>query len=251
MPYTLVHPGFVLPFKKWKKDWFSNEALIIGSFVPDFDIIFRFTENRFHLYTYTFINTIAVIFPISILSYLFYMSVLKKTVDYIFFNNKNRGRIRPYLLINSKILLSLILSISLHILLDAITHPNVYETTVWINEHLDIPLSATFADTVILYGPLIISSLIGATLLLYFFIKENTHPALVIKNWFTGNKIYYWILFLLVTVMFFLLKLKLNGIEQGFRMDSVLLFSLTGIFYGFILATFLFPFIFKTSALEN
>lgn len=251
MPYTLVHPGFVLPLKKWKKDWFSNEALIIGSFVPDFDIIFRFTENRFHIYTFTVINIFTVIFPISILSYLFYISVLKKTVDYIFFEYKKPVRIIPHLILNSKVLLSLLVSISFHIILDAISHPNVYDTNVWINEHLDIPISPSSTYTIILYGPLIFSSIIGALLLIHLFLKENKHPAMIILKWFAGNKIYYWMLFLLISILFFIFKVNVNGIERGFSIDSILLFSLTGIFYGFILATFLFPFIFKNEVLEN
>jgi hypothetical protein len=85
MPFTLAHPGFIYHLKKWKPNLFSMEGLIvIGSFVPDFDLIFRFSNNRFHLFTFSPLNILFVIFPLSILTWLFYKFFLQKPIYYIF-----------------------------------------------------------------------------------------------------------------------------------------------------------------------
>ena len=41
MPFTLVHPAIVLPFKYLPKKWISMTALIVGSVMPDFEAFIR------------------------------------------------------------------------------------------------------------------------------------------------------------------------------------------------------------------
>ncbi len=252
MPYTLVHPGFVIPLRKWNKNWFLLESLIIGSFVPDYDIIFRFTENRFHLYTFTFLNILTVIYPISIFSYFFYYVFLRKTIYYLF---SIKNEIQPIHLkdykILFKIIISLFIAVNMHIILDFFTHPDAYKLYLWIIHHSSFNISKEKILFFCLYGPLSISSLLGAVLLIICLPKDDSTIRQSIWKLFKGKRIYFWIMQLFILIIVFVAKVEINGLEKDFIIDSILLYSLSGFFYGFIISCFLFRVIFKDIILGN
>lgn len=244
MPFTLAHPGFIYHLKKWKPHLFSMEGLIIGSLVPDFDIIFRFTENRFHLFTFTPLNILFVIFPLSILTWLFYKLILQKTIFYIF-----DGELEKTNIIEPKNLLSvtfsLFISIIIHLFLDLFAHPDAYYCAMAIcslfnNQSFYKPLFYFF-----LYFPLVFSSILGFFLLFKQLKKTNYLTQKNMQNWFERKKLPFWICFTTIASLVFLIKLNLNGLEKGFSIDSLILFALSGFFYSAIISLILFGFIKK------
>lgn len=242
MPYTLVHPAFVFPLKKWKDKWFSTEALIIGSFVPDFDIIFRFTENRYHLYTFTFINIITVILSIGILSYLFYFFLLKKQVDYILqIKNEELNSLRSLSHI-IKVIISLFTAIYIHVYLDKITHPDAHDLYIYYQQFNYPVFIKDHLYSICLYGPLVVSSLIGMVLMIFYIFSIKSFSVGLL---FQHDRIYFWLLLFVFSLFFFWLKVNITGLETGFKIDSFFLFSLSGLFYGFVVSCILFGFIRK------
>jgi hypothetical protein len=244
MPFTLAHPGFVYHLKKWKPNLFSMEGLIVGSFVPDFDIIFRFTENRFHLFTFTPLNVLFVIFPLAFLSWLFYKLFLQKTLCFIFDVKYEKPKLFETKNIIS-VAFSLLLSIIIHLILDFFAHPDAYSCSLYVcnimdNDTLFNPLFYFF-----LYFPLVFFSLYGFILLFFQLKKTNYFDKKIILNWFEGEKISFWLGFISLALLVFLIKIKLNGLEAGFGIDSLLLFSLSGFFYGGIMSIILYGLIIK------
>lgn len=67
MPYTLAHPGFVLPLRKKWLPWFPASAVIAGSVVPDLDILFRLSNARFHLYHFTLPEIFLLQWPMALM----------------------------------------------------------------------------------------------------------------------------------------------------------------------------------------
>lgn len=244
MPYTLVHPAFVFPLKKWRDKWFSYDALIIGSFVPDFDIIFRFTENRFHIYTFTFLNILTVIFPIGVITYILYIHILKKTIIYLF-QMEIKSEINYKDFRNTlKIIFSIFFAIIVHILLDNLTHPDANILIYKIKMLSPIPIVPNYMYLFCLYGPLVISSALGGILLISFLLENNIITSKSVNHIFEGKRIYFWCIMLITFILFFFIKIKINGLEEGYGIDSILLFSLSALFYGFVISCVLFRFLF-------
>src|SRR5437763_5725606 len=48
MPFTFSHPAAILPFRIFRKKWFSLTALVIGSVVPDFEYFLRMKDESFY-----------------------------------------------------------------------------------------------------------------------------------------------------------------------------------------------------------
>ncbi|MBK7639531.1 MAG: hypothetical protein IPJ22_05680 [Bacteroidetes bacterium] len=69
----------------------------------------------------------------------------------------------------------------------------------------------------------------------------------IMLNWFRRDKMPFWIGFFISALTIFLVKLKINGLESGFSVDSIILHGLSGFFYGGIISSFLFGFRKKTN----
>jgi hypothetical protein len=247
MPFTLAHPGFIYHLKKWKPNLFSMEALVIGSFVPDFDLIFRFTNNRFHLFTFSPLNILLVIFPLSILTWLFYILFLQKPIYYIFDGTPKNNDF----LTKKEVMVvgfSLFISILIHLFLDLFAHPNAYFCAITICNYFDIQHFYNLLYYLFLYSPLVVTSLLGFYLLFFQINKSNYLNKEIILNWFRKDKMPFWFAFFISSLSIFLVKLKINGLESGFSVDSIILHGLSGFFYGGIISSFLFGFRKKTSA---
>jgi hypothetical protein len=83
LPYTFAHPGFTLPFKKLKPALFSTTGLIFGSIAPDYDIILRFTNSRFHILQYDLKSILCIIFPIAFFSAIYFHLVIRNVLIYV------------------------------------------------------------------------------------------------------------------------------------------------------------------------
>lgn len=246
MPFTLAHPGFIYHLKKWKPNLFSMEGLIVGSFVPDFDLIFRFSNNRFHLFTFSPLNILFIIFPLAFLTWLFYKFFLQKPIYYIFDGTLTNNNFLTQK--NLKVVcFSLFLSIFIHLFLDLFAHPDAYFCAMAICSFLDNQNFYKPLFYVFLYFPLVFFSLLGFYLLFIQIKKTNYLTKEIIFNWFRRDKMPFWIGFFISALSVFLIKLKINGLESGFSVDSIILHGLSGFFYGGIISSFLFGFRKKTN----
>ncbi|MCO5249715.1 MAG: DUF4184 family protein, partial [Chitinophagales bacterium] len=170
MPYTLVHPGFILPFARWLPKFFYLPALIVGSFIPDFDIIYRFSQTRYHLFTYTTSNIFLEIIPLGIvLTYIFSYILIpiseKGEIDI----SINTSSVKSCLLLLPKVVLNLIVAIYLHLFLDSYFH---IKNIIDISEQIALDLGygqhkVNWVYYFLLYIPQILISSIGTCLLLF------------------------------------------------------------------------------------
>jgi hypothetical protein len=224
MPYTFAHPGFIffIP-KKWLAH-FNLLGLTIGSIVPDFDILFRLTHSRFHIFTYNASDILLIILPISVAITFYY--------SFFFLYLKNKP-LKITISETFKLVYSCLLAIFLHLLLDNITHLNAAEITRKLDHQTDF--SFAFYNRLyyfIIYGPLVFSSIIGIFLIKYAYDwKGITKQFLLVNNKF-------WKLLLIslgITFILFLsLKFYLTGTEVGFFIDSVIVAITASLTFTFL-----------------
>lgn len=245
MPFTLAHPGFVFPLKKWAPHLISMEALVIGSFVPDFDIIFRFTENRFHLFTFTPLNILFIIFPFSILTWFAYLLFIKKTITYIFNLPYTKTNFKDIATLKS-VAFSFFIAIIVHLVLDFFAHPNAYIWAKTFSEYFNHTISFDTFFIFFLYFPLVFFSLLGFYLMYLQLIKTNLITKEIVAKWFVAEKKIFWVVFAITAFLVFILKIKFNGIEAFFSFDSIILYALSSFFYGIIFSALLFNYPLKT-----
>lgn len=225
MPYTLAHPGFILPLKKWFPKYVSGAACIAGSIVPDFDIIFRFSETRFHIFTYNATEIIFLILPLSLLLAM-YLKYFVRPIA-LFPNKKLQlPKIReiPFL----SMLFSAFAAILLHLWLDKILHIEVYTFRQKILQYVMLhPDQVKNLDKIILYGPTLIGTFIGFMLLLWF-LWQAQYKQMLLKfiEWLRFKDI---VFFIGCTLLFSTFKIIRNGFMPGFGADLIAIAFTSGI----------------------
>lgn len=233
MPYTLAHPGFVLPLqRKWPRI-FDASALAMGSIVPDFDIIFRFTETRFHIFDYSTDDIFVLIIPFSILAsiylHLFFWPVIQNEKISI---SLSSFRKIPIL----SIVISAFIGVLAHLFLDGIFHPELISTRESIlgTIHLQ-PENIWKLDFLIQYGPSILTTFLGFFIFLWYLWRPGVKEYLLqFIDWLTFKDI----LFLMFCTGFFaLFKIFRNGWMPGYGIDLIAI-ALTS---GIIASAFLLP----------
>ncbi len=211
MPFTLAHPGFILIlYKKWAKH-FNLIGLFVGSIVPDFDILFRITHSRFHIFTYGKTDIFLFILPISIAITLYFD---------LFFKSIKKQQIQLDLSAIIKIIYSCLLAIIVHLFLDNYVHFNAAQ--IIRNFDHKTNFSYTFYNRLyyfIIYGPSIISSLIGF-LLINYTINFNTlcKPFLLITR---RNRNSMLLISSIAFSLFLTWKMYVTGLENGFYFDGI------------------------------
>ena len=246
MPYTFFHPGFVLPFARWFPRFLIVPALIIGSFVPDLDIIYRFSETRHHIFSYSSINILFELLPIGIImTYYFYM-IIFPIISYgeIDIHPKNY---RNHLKKLPKIIVSILIAIGVHLFLDQYSHFNGVRTlTNDIGQNLGYePSELENIYLLLLYLPQVIASSIGFILLgisTYLYrdeIRINT-------NYLRKNCLSFFTLSIIVISCFTTIKILMAGIEYGMKTDSIIIGVTCGLMSAFLLTPFLLWLIQKT-----
>lgn len=235
MPYTFLHPSFILLFAKRFGKYVSIPALIIGSFIPDLDIIYRFSETRHHIFSYTLSNIIFTMIPIGIgLSY--YIKLILLPII-------STGKILPIsmslkqgLSLLPKIIFSLFIAILVHLYLDDFAH---FDDAKGLSLRIGADLGYDPEETrtlyaLLLYFPQLIISGIGLILTficIYVFRKElKQHTTFLWKHKYSS---------LLISVFIFVtftsMKIIKAGVERGMEIDSVLIGITTGLMSVFLL----------------
>lgn len=233
MPYTLAHPGFILPLKRWFPKLFSVSGCIAGSIAPDFDIIFRFTETRFHIFTYNLAEIVFLILPISLflalyLKYFVRPMVVAPSEKLIVPGRRDI----PFF----SILFSALASILLHLWLDSILHIEVYTFRQKFLQHVLIhPDQVKNLDMMIMYGPALVGTFIGFFLFLWFLWQPEYKKLLL--NCITWLRFKDIVFFISCTLIVSTFKIIRNGLMPGFGADLMAIAFTSGI----IAAAFLLP----------
>ncbi len=213
MPFTLAHPGFALFFKRKNTSFLDAIGLTIGSIVPDLDILFRFTNSRFHLFTYSAQEVFFLILPISI-AFSIYFLWLKLTID----GQEFSLHLSRLLAIS----ISCLVGILIHLLIDKYTHLNAAEIVTNFDHRSDY--GYRFYNRLYLllqYGPSIIVSFVGFLFLGFYFKKRKLARGDYLPMDIDRKK-----LFLFTIVLFcisFFIKLLISGMETYFYFDSVVI----------------------------
>jgi|GEM_PF-2836977 len=236
MPYTFVHPAYVLPFRRWWPKVFDFSALVMGSFAPDLDIIYRFSETRHHIFTYSASNILFMILPIAVILSI-YMRLVMLPIFTTGLPAFNRQAILETLKKLPVIIFSALAAILLHVFIDDITH--IHDTqskSIAIGAELGKdPDQVGLINLALIYGPQLLGSFIALVILSYqiilyrsFLWKYTAHlrskPGLWIQS------------FTLITIVFTLMKHIKAGVETEMSIDSYIISITCGLMSAFLLS---------------
>lgn len=248
MPYTLAHPGFILPLKKLKPEWFSTSGLIFGSIAPDFDIILRFTNPRMHIFQYTINEILFFIFPIAVCSAIYFHLVIRpilihySPISLYSFLDQYKKMGFPFRSTTSwfRLFTSALFAIFFHLLMDLFSHYNAWYykiNAMYIYQSL---IAGEIAYYLATYLPGIFLSALGFYLILKTF-KENNIPIPSITE-MKGNKnsMQFIYVYISVTIFFTFIKVFITGIENKFPIDSIIIHLTNGILISFFITPALF-----------
>lgn len=245
MPFTFAHIGFILPFKKWTKS-FSITGLVFGSITPDYDILFRFTKIRFHVFQYDIKTILFLIFPISVLSAILFhvvcRNILISNLPNIISNNYMKYREFNFLIYIKthyfRFTISILFAILLHLLLDYFCH--ILDASLvrdfFYKKTQNIILSKLGFMIGIYFLP-VVFSLIGGLLVYNHFKNELIYLTINLKN---KSKILFWILIVFFTLFFSNLKLMLTEIEYNFYLDYFVISITSSFIFSVYLTCFLY-----------
>lgn len=235
MPFTISHIGYILPIhQKWEKK-LSVSGLIFGSIAPDYDILFRLTKVRFHIFQYDAKSILFYIFPLSLISAFFFHLVCRniiiknlpgyyerkyqKYTSYDFFHELRTHYFR--------VSISILFAILLHLFLDYLCHIiNAYYLKMYLLQLFHIDIIANLFYLLGIYGLPVLFSLVGFYLIYTF----EYNKSLSLKNLkLTKTKSFFWFILLLNTFLFFLIKLHYTEKDNEFYVDFIII-SLTSSF---------------------
>lgn len=251
MPYTLVHPGFSAWIKNKWLPWLSWNGIIFGSLVPDFDILFRLTDSRFHLINGGIIPVLLLLIPLTIiLSLIFHAFIKNYLIDT--FPEKFQILLLPFKSFNYinflkqnylKEILSVFLAIELHYLLDFISHWNAWYCMMAFHV-LVYPslLLKPFTYYLCWYFPQIAATALGFYFLYKYYFKNNIswlEVKQVIGNLKQQTKLYL-LIFILNWLLFTILKLLLLGYEsRSFAWHYIIIYATGGLIFSFFVTPLL------------
>lgn len=246
MPFTIAHPAVILPLCKNKK--FSSTALFAGSMVPDFEFFFQLREVEnigHHWYGIFFFDL-----PVAILlTYIFHGLLRDVWIAHLPSSIKGRFIVaskfnwHAYLMkYPLRVFISLIVGIASHLLWDGFTHhdgffvlgiPFLLEKTGWnfLNIHFYFLLQLVFS----------VIGLIVVLLGIYMMPKVNYEEHGL-------NKKNFWML--LTLMIGSLLMIRIVGWPEYNSFGGLMIAMMGSVFYGWILASLLFLFIFKNQSYE-
>lgn len=244
MPFTLVHPAFVLPFYNRIKAYCIPVALIAGSLVPDYDIVFRFTETRFHLFSFSLYSVFGVLLPLALLTVFFYTYVLRDfmlekcppLIQQIAMNIPSfvvKNSLRTYMLLIANI----VAAIYFHLFLDLISHYDAWTVMQFVKMYMtDNESILQMAYWGSIYLPQLIFMIIGLYILFINFHQYleyfNVKDFLDKKLW-----VYYALAFIITMIKVWLS----GGIQKEYGIDVIII----ALFGGFTLAFAILASIFR------
>lgn len=252
MPYTFSHPGFSIWLKHKYLKRLSLNGLIVGSITPDFDILFRLNDSRFHLLDYHLWQILLLLLPITLLVSLYIHQVLKSVYIEVLpqsitakFTSIFKLNYWLYLKNNFGIeCLSFFIGICFHLFLDYITHWNAYyfmqacQILIYPNSSLQ-----NFYYYFGWYFPQIIFTILGFYLLYKYCFSDFSLSSLLteVKTFSKSSKIF-WVSIIVCSLVYSFTKLALFGYEENFGWHYIIINCTT----GFILSLFIIPVIYKT-----
>lgn len=242
MPFTFAHTGYILPVKKKWTSYFSTSGLVFGSLAPDYDILFRFSENRFHLFQYDLFSIFFYIYPLALLSIIFFhlccQVILSENLPFFV-----RDKMSSFLSIDItselkrhffKISFSIIFAIFLHLLLDMLCH----FLDAWSVKMLVLTLTRNIQTANIFYGLAIYAlpvlfSLYGFYLLWKYVAEEQP---MITDFSITKKQLTFWILVFLLAVGISILKFYIFQLqEDGFLADQLIISLTSSVMLSFYL----------------
>lgn len=232
MPFTLAHIGYILPVKKKWKTSFSTTGLVFGSLAPDYDILFRITNVRFHLFQYDLIEILLYILPLSMLSafffHLFCRNILIEHLPEPFEKRYSQhNAVNTFHLFRTSILRiggSALFAIFLHLLLDFLCHMlDAHSLKMAVFSLFQNEFMASSAYFLGIYGLPVLFSLAGFYLIFRY---EFPKPVSVHSFKLTKNKLQFWSLFLISTLLIAAIKIKITETDLEFYADYIII-SLT------------------------
>ena len=240
MPYTFAHIGFIAPVKKKWQTNFSTTGLVFGSIAPDYDILFRLTNVRMHLFQYDIVCILFMIFPLALVSALFFhlfcSAVLFNNLPAFYQNKFKEYKAFDFIETFKKdylsISLSILFAIILHLILDFFCHClNAYQTRLTILQLFHNQLLGDVSYFFAIYGLPVLFSLAGFIILFPYIFKEKD----ILKHLkFSRQQLLFWLWILVNTFLFTLLKFYTSAIDYEFIIDFIAI-SVTS---SFILAIY-------------
>lgn len=235
MPYTFAHIGYSLPFgKKWNR-YFSLSGLVFGSIAPDYDILFRLTKNRFHIFQYDLFSIVFYIYPLALLSAIAF-HVFCRDVIILHLPEPLRTRFSQYLHYAfgtelrkrfPAITLSVLGAIFLHLYLDFLCHYfDAYSSEVFVYRHTHSQQAAEVGFYAAIYLLPVLFTLVGFYLL-WRSLELGSLKFSSIR--FSAESLRFWALVFFVTLLTGSLKVWLSHRETGFFIDFLVI-SMTSAF---------------------
>lgn len=255
MPYTIAHIGYSIGLKKKWISKLSLNGLIFGSIVPDFDILFRFTNQRFHLFAFDLFTIFIILLPLSLVLSIFFHQFIRDTVIELL-PKTFRDKTIPYQSYDyigflkrsyKWEILSILIGISVHFGLDLFSHWNAWLYMMIIHVgiypcHFLVPFHYYFGW----YFPQVLATFFGFYLMyLYLLTPKNTISMIKndILNAETERKLV-WVGYFVIAILFGVLKLFVFGYEgNGYAWHSVIIHLTSGLIFSFFITPLLYKLI--------
>lgn len=248
MPYTFVHPGFFYPLKQWKPHLFSTTGWIFGSIAPDYAFLLRLTNPRFHLFQYDWKTILFLIFPMALLSAVYFHVVIRNILmdaapprlqaqlnHYRNFNFLSHLR-KNWFSVSTSILMAILL----HLLLDLTVHFDAYtfQHIAWVF-YMNYVVGIMYYYLA-MYIPAITLSIAGAYFLYRWLFDEGFRIRNITEllTYHSSRKLL--ISFLVIAAIFGSIKILLTGIESGFAIDTLAIGGTNGMLISFFITPTLF-----------
>ncbi|MGC5327141.1 DUF4184 family protein [Brevibacillus sp. SYSU BS000544] len=238
MPFTFAHPLYAAPFKRVKPRWFSLTGLILGSMSPDFEYFFMLEPYQ------TIGHTLQGLFfqaiPISVcLALLFHYVVKRQMLFHLPFSKQIRQNIsiqRKQWILNTlnkwvTFIVSIIIGFLTHIFIDSFTHVGGYfvvQSTFLQSKALGLPTYKILQHSLSLIG------LIVPILLLLNRVKKGT-AVQRFQSASIQQKIRYWFIVLLTTLLVLILKLTVSSSEN--KLGIIVVAPITGFWIGIVISS--------------
>jgi len=247
MPFTFSHIGYILPIQKKWKDKFSISGLVFGSLAPDYDILFRLTKIRFHIFQYDINTILFLIFPFALLSalvfHVFCRNIIIENLPLMYEKKYERYKsfnfvkfLKAHYLI---VATSVIFAILLHLVLDFLCHClNAYYVKMFVLKltQNDIIVNGSYLFSI--YGLPVLFSLLGFYLIyVYEYHKRISIRSLAVNK----TKLRFWLTMLLFNILFLVIKFYITEVDNEFFIDYVII-SITSSFLIALYATCIFYF---------
>lgn len=237
MPYTFSHPGYAIYLKKRYFPNLNVSGLVFGSIAPDLDILIRLSDIRYHVFNYSISDVFFIILPLTlVMCFAFHLWVRNTLIDclpiplnrqwmnyrtYDFYDDLKRNY--------APIILSVLIGIYTHVLLDYLTHWNSFHVMMFFHTGI-YPMKSLLP--VLFYGawylPMTIGTLLGLWLIYNYVFPEKIEWPLLLAGMTLRAKVF-WVIFVVIAICIMLAKRMHIDPEEGHYLTEYLIHLTTGI----------------------